>query len=419
MKLAIDGGAPRFPGSWPQWPASNLGTEDALLRVARSGRWAISGLNAGEPAEERLFGDRFAAYLGSKYGVPVTNGSAALVVALEALGVRAGDEVLVPGVVWVACASAVARAGAIPVLVDVDETTFCMSPSAASAAITDRTSAILLVHLYSSVADLDAFVGLASKHGLALIEDCAQAHGAAWKGRRVGSIGDVGTFSFQNFKLLTAGEGGILVTSDRQVYDSAQQLRGDGRRWADAAPRIGYPDLHEVGERQGHNHCMTEFQAAILHANLPYLDSQNQKRLENVALESQLDMIDGVSVVRARDQRITSQTFYHLPIQVDARAFSGASGEKIGDAVGAELELFLEPVDPPLNSHPLYRPSQYTRFDLERRTMLDVSGYDLPNASKLALSCFTVPHYAFLASVDRVLDIARALSHVQRSAHEL
>ena len=420
MVLAINGGTPLFELDWPMWPSSSPKIEAAVLRVLRSGRWAISGMSTGTLSEERQFGEEFAQYIGVPYGIPVTNGSSALVVALEAIGVGYGDEVLVPGLVWVACGSAVARVGGIPILVDVEKETFCMSVEAAEAAITERTKAILLVHLYSSVADLDAFVDLARRRGVSLIEDCSQAHGAMWRQKRVGSFGSIAAFSFQNSKLLTAGEGGIVTTADEALYDAAQQLRSDGRRWKAHIVKCGFPDLEEIGERQGHNHCMTEIQAAVLRASLRTLDEANRKRIRNVeTLEGHLSRIEGVRVVRRRDPRSTVPTFFHLPIQIEGESFANVSIERIGAAVAAEIGLFLEPVDAPLDSHVLYQPIKYRRFCGERRRTLDVASYDLPNARLLSRSCFTLPHHALLAPAGHMSSIAEAIAHVQRKASEL
>jgi dTDP-4-amino-4,6-dideoxygalactose transaminase len=406
--------------TWPAWPQSTAEVERAVVSVLRSGRWAISGMSTGAPSQERRFGEAFARFHDVRYAVPVSHGSAALTVALEALGVGYGDEVLVPGLVWVACASAVARVGAIPVLVDVEEETFCMSPSAAEAAVTERTRAILLVHLYSSVADLDAFGALAERCGLWLLEDCAQAHGAAWRGRRVGSFGAAAAFSFQNSKLLTAGEGGIVITSDEKVYEAAQQLRADGRQWSQRAAGRGFPDLDEVGGRQGHNHCMTEMQAAILEVALASLDDQNRRRLANVELfERAIEAIDGVEVVRRRDDRVTTPTFYHVPVRIDPDAFAGASGERVGQAVAEATGLYLEPVDPPLDAHPLYRPGRYGRFSDDRRAVLDAKRSPLPTAAALSQSCFTIPHHAFLASPRHMEILAQAIADVRREAARL
>jgi dTDP-4-amino-4,6-dideoxygalactose transaminase len=400
---------------WPSWPQSSPDIEDAAVRVLRSARWAISGMNRGGLSEERAFGDEFARFVHAKYGVPVANGSSALVTALEAAGVGFGDEVLVPGLVWIACASAVARVGAIPVLVDVSEDTFCMSALAAASAITERTRAILLVHLYSSIADLDAFTKLAADHDLALIEDCSQAHGASWRGRRVGSFGIAGTFSFQNLKLLTCGEGGIVVTSSDQIFDAAQQFRADGRRWlADSVP-LGSPDLEEIGSYQGHNFCMPEISAAILRASLPRLEDQNRLRAQNVAIfEDALASVKGAAVVRAHDDRITEPTFYHVPVQIDPEMFAGASGEAVGAAVTKRVGLYLEPVDPPLNKHPLYRPNLYRRFDERHRAQLGVDRFDLPVATHLSRTSFTIPHYAFLGTEDNLFRLVEAVMQVQK-----
>lgn len=422
MRLAVDGEPPRFAMDWPQWPQTNPGVEAAALRVLRSGRWAISGMSSGTRSEEAVFGDAFARYHDVGHGIPVSHGSAALMVALEALGVGYGDEVLVPGVVWVACASAVARVGGIPIFVDIDEDTFCMSVAAAEAAITPRTAAILLVHLYSSIADLDAFPALAERHGLALLEDCAQAHGAMWRKRRVGTYGAAGTFSFQNSKLLTAGEGGIVITDDPAVADAAQQLRSDGRRWSLQASVPGFPDLDEVGTRQGHNHCMTEFQAALLREGLTVLDAQNQLRLERVEhFERQLMACEGVTVVRRRDSRATLPTFYHLPILIQRDAFAGAPIHCVSRAIGAEVGLFLEPVDAPLESHALYQPALYGRFAPERRRVLAAAcaSSALPTATQLSSTCFTIPHHAFLAPAAHLDALVEAIIWVSAHSRQL
>lgn len=405
--------APDRDTEWPRWPSSSPAVEGALLRVARSGRWAISGMNAGWPSEERAFADQFATYIGVEFGTPVTNGSAALLVALEAMGIGVGDEVLVPGLAWVACASAVARSGAIPVLVDVDETSMCMSVDAAAAAVTSRTAAILLVHLYSSLADVDAFRDLASAHGLAVLEDCSQAHGAAWRGRKVGSWGHASAFSFQNSKLLTAGEGGIVLTDDPSLHDRAQRLRSDGRRWTHTPVPAGFPELDESGGFQGHNYCMSEFHAAVLAAGLTELDDQNLQRLRAVdRIEQGLAGVDGLATVRSRDPRITVPTFYHLPIRLDAERLENDDIVSLGERVSARLGLFLEPVDPPMNVHPLYRPDTSRRHPAERIAAL-CRRADLPSARALSTTCITVPHHALLAgdsALDRLVEeLANAL----------
>lgn len=406
------------PPTWPTWPASSPAIERAVLDVLRSGRWAISGMSDGTEPRERRFGREFADYLGVGHGVPTTNGSSALVSAFTAMGIGYGDEVLVPGVVWVACASAVARVGAVPVFVDLDADVYAMDPARAAALIGPRTAAILVVHLSSSLADLDAFERLSAQHGLALIEDCSQAHGAMWRGRRVGSFGAMAAFSFQSSKLLTAGEGGIVVTDDAELARAAEQARADGRQWRSGPTVRGFPDLEPGGKVQGHNHCMTEMQAAILSASLPLLDDQNAARQHAVDyLEAAVEPLEGVRILRRRnDPRVDRATFWHLPIQVDAAAFNGYDTEWVRAAVSTRAGLFLEPVGSPFDRSPLYRPDLYRRFAPEHVATLAPSNADLPVSRQIAESCFTVPHHALLADdecLDRLVD---AIAAVQRDS---
>jgi dTDP-4-amino-4,6-dideoxygalactose transaminase len=279
--LAIFGGTPIRRHPWPQWPQATKRTEQYLLDVLFSGRWSIGGKYNGKPLYARRFGESFARYHNVSYCVPTINGSAALVIALEALGVQPGDEVLVPGLAWVSCASSVTRIGAIPVLVDIDPDTLCMSVEAARNAISSRTKAIMLVHSYCTVADLDSFVELSTETHVPLLEDCSQAHGATWKERRVGSFGKIGIFSMGQSKILSCGEGGVAITDDADLYDRMEQFHGDGYRYKSSPPVIGEGELEEVGAVQGHNFCMSEFHAAILLDQLDYLDQQNRHREHN------------------------------------------------------------------------------------------------------------------------------------------
>src|ERR1700674_2949121 len=222
MALALYGGTPVRTKPWPRWPRSDNATKKQVMGVLSSSRWAISGPFAGSESYERKFASAYAQFHNVRYCVPTANGSSALTIALEALGVTHGSEVLVPGLAWVACASSVAGIGAIPVLVDVEPDTLCMSPAEAAAAVTRKTSAILVVHLFSAVAKMDQFLPLSRATGLPLLEDCSQAHGASWKGRRVGTFGAIGVFSMQQTKVLTSGEGGAAITNNPKLYDRLQ-----------------------------------------------------------------------------------------------------------------------------------------------------------------------------------------------------
>lgn len=413
------------PLAWPAWPMSSPSIESAVLRVLRSGRWAISGMNAGYESEERVFARKFASFLGVAAAVPTSNGSSALVTALEACGIRYGDEVLVPGLAWVACASAVIRVGAVPVFVDIDPEHYAMDPTAAESLVGPNTAAVMVTHLSSSLADLDAFGTLCARHGLAMIEDCSQAHGAMWRGARVGSFGQTAAFSFQSSKLLTAGEGGAVVTCDPQLARPLQQLRADGREWTSAKTIHGFPDLTAGFGSQGHNFCMTEMQAAILSCALDDLDAQNDVRSERVRhLEAQLKHIEGVRVIRRRnDGRVGRQTFWHLPIQVDAAAFGVSDAEAVRSALSRLAGIFLEPVGAPMPLHPLYRPYLYKRFPVEHVNRLRAVRAELPLSARLSQTCFTIPHHALLAdeqTLDQFVErFAAVQTAMRRGADEL
>ena len=205
QKLAILGGEPVKDTPFPEWPVYDESERQALMEVLDSRVWWRT------PGTRSLaFEGEFAAFQQAKHGIAVTNGTAALEVAVAALGIGPGDEVIVPDFTFVATASAVLFAGALPVLVDVAPDTYCLDPDLVEAAITGRTKAIIAVHVAGHPADLDRLAEIARRRNLYLVEDSSHAHGSEWKGRRVGAIGNIGTFSFQQSKLMTAGEGGMV-----------------------------------------------------------------------------------------------------------------------------------------------------------------------------------------------------------------
>ena len=413
--LAIDGGSPLRDRSWPAWPRVTERTEAIILDALRSGRWTVSGAFTGREPYERQFAQEFARFHDVSDCVPTCHGSSALVVALEALGVGPGCEVLVPGLTWVACASAVAQVGGVPILVDVDPDTLCMSLDAAEDAISERTAAILVVHLFCSAADLDGFGRLRDLHRVPLIEDCSQAHGAIWRGRRVGSFGDVAAFSFQQTKLLTSGEGGAVLTSEPELGDRMQQLRADGRRIA-ARPRVGRLDLEEIGTIQGHNYCLSEFHAALLLDGLGRLDTENEIRRQNAQLLARLlEDVGGVRPV-GRPEGLEREVYYHLCLRVEPQLFGGASVDWLADALAAELGLLIEPVDRPLNQHPLYDPRRSPRTPTAQFELLDPSRFELPVAVQARRTCLTVPHHALLGDESDMRDIAAAFEKLKQRA---
>lgn len=296
-KLAINGGNKVRTEPFPKWPVWDESDCQAVVDVVNSGQWwSVEGTRVKE------FEEKFAVYQDCKYGICVPNGTIALLVALQAIGVGPGDEVIVTPYTFIASASAIIQANAVPVFVDIDPETYNIDPNAIEAAISDKTKAIMAVHIAGMPADMDGIMDVARKHGLKVIEDSAQAHAASWNGKKVGSIGDAGTFSFQASKNLTSGEGGIIVTNDEKISDMAWSIHNVGRvkggAWYD----------HQI---LGSNYRMTEFCAAILLNQMKKLDAETARRNENgLYLSERLSKIDGIKP-QFRDKRVTTHA-YHL-----------------------------------------------------------------------------------------------------------
>ena len=281
-KLALYGGTPVRTSPFPAWPVCDETDEAAVVEVLRSGKWCMS---AAVDEFERAFAD----YHQAGHGVSLNSGTTALQVALSALEIGFGDEVIVPSYTFIATASAVAAVGGAPVFVDVDPETYTISPAAVEEAVTERTKAVIAVHVAGQPADLDTLSGLCARRGLALLEDACQAHAAAWKGRRVGAIGDLGCFSFQASKNLNCGEGGFITTDDDALADRAWSLHNCGRVRAGAW--YDHPTL-------GSNYRLSALQAALLSCQLRRLDGQTAERTKNASLLSSLiDEVDGIDPV--------------------------------------------------------------------------------------------------------------------------
>lgn len=246
------------------WPQPDADSAEALTTVLDSGLW---GSNLGTRA--RTFESRFAEFQQASFCTTLCNATVGLDAALRAVGVSVGDEVIVPAYTFIATAATVVQIGAIPVFADVERDSALVDPQSVRALITRRTKAIVVVHLAGCPADLTALTALAAEHGLALIEDAAQAHGASWEGRRVGAVGTIGAFSFQSGKNMTAGEGGAVVTDDPVMADRLYSLANVGR------VRAGGWYQHES---VGYNLRLTEFQAALLEVALERFPAQQAHR---------------------------------------------------------------------------------------------------------------------------------------------
>jgi perosamine synthetase len=216
------------------------------------------------------FEEEFAHYCGSQYALTVCNGTAALHLALASLGIGPGDEVIIPDLTFVATANAVAYTGAAPVLADIDPDTLCLDVASMKSLISAKTKAIVPVHLYGHPADMDALNAIADAHGIAVVEDAAEAHGAEYKGRRVGGLGKCGVFSFYGNKVITTGEGGMLTTNDPELHQRAKRLRDHAMS----------PQKRYFHEERGFNYRMTNLQAALGVAQLERIDDFLERRAE-------------------------------------------------------------------------------------------------------------------------------------------
>jgi len=320
-KLAINGGKPVRTNPFPKWPVFDQREEELLNEVLESGVWGIGGNKVKE------FEKKSANFHDAEFGISVVNGTVALGISLLSAGIRPGDEVIVPAYTFMATASSVLLVNSVPIFVDIDPDTYCIDPQEIEKAITERTKAIIPVHLAGHLADMDRIMKIAGENNLIIIEDACQAHFSEWNGRKAGSIGDLGCFSFQSSKNITSGEGGIIVTNNKEFADKCWSYHNCGRRIGGAWYEHPY---------MGWNLRMTEFQAAILLAQLERAESQTKKRNENAKyLAEKLMEIGGIDPL-VRDTRVTVHSYHLFIMKYNKEKFAGIEKSKFLEALNAE-----------------------------------------------------------------------------------
>lgn len=340
-ELAICGGKPVRAEPYPSWPVFDERDVAAVEAVIRSGRWG--GYPYPGPVTAR-FTQRFAELQGGQYAVAMANGTVTMEVALRAAGIGWGDEVIVPAYSFAATAAAPLAAGAIPVIVDIDPETYCIDPTAAEAAITSRTRAIIPVHLAAQMADMDAIMTIARRHNLIVIEDAAHAHGARWRDRGAGTIGDFGSFSLQSSKILTTGEGGVLLCRTGEMADRAASVIDCGR------PHGFLTKPFTLGS----NYRMTELQAALGLVALDRFPEQARRRAQMADyLEASLADLEGIRLLK-RDPRLTARALYCYVFAIDPEVF-GAGHDIVCRALAAEGVPCSEGY-PPMHRYDLFQP---------------------------------------------------------------
>ncbi|MGW8159232.1 MAG: DegT/DnrJ/EryC1/StrS family aminotransferase [Desulfoprunum sp.] len=262
---------------FPPWPNFSAEEAEAVASVLLSNR-----VNYWTGKEGREFEKEFAAWAGTRYAIALANGTVALDAALQALGIGRGDEVVVTPRTFLASASCIANAGAVPVFADVDRDSQNITAATIRAVLTPRTRAVICVHLAGWPCDMDAIMALAEERGLMVIEDCAQAHGARWRGRPVGSIGHVGAWSFCQDKIMTTGgEGGMVTTDDRELWARMWSLKDHGKSWEAVYERQHPTGFRWLHEGFGTNWRLTEMQAAIGRIQLRRMEEWHAQRLGN------------------------------------------------------------------------------------------------------------------------------------------
>ena len=397
-ELAINGGEPIRTKSYPTWPQLDPVDIEAFESIYNSRRWGVGGTKVPE------FAEQFAAFQGAKYGVCVNSGTSALYIALKAAGVGPGDEVITTAYTFQATIVAILMTHAVPVFVDTAPDSFLIDATKVEDAITERTKVILPVHIAGYPADLDLLVEIADRNDIKIIEDCAQAHGAEWRGKGVGSWGDFGCFSFQTSKNLCAGEGGIILTHDRELYERTWSIHNCGRALSDAE----FGNIDPLGG----NFRMTEWQAAILFSRLTRLEAETNYRHMNMRwLDGWFGEIPGIKVT-SLDPRATRGGCHGYKAILDSEEFEGISRDTFISAMRAE--------GIPLGywyNTPMYRAAFLSSnlFGSDN----DFNDVHCPETEKICQSGLALSQSVLMGIEEDMEDIIKAAAKIRRNVGEL
>jgi perosamine synthetase len=324
-KPALLGGKPVRQKSWPSWPVKDETEDKAVLGVLRSGQWF-----RGTGQKVDAFEQAYAKLTGAKHCIATNSGTSALVASLGALGVGPGDEVIVTPYTFIASITSIMLHHALPIFVDVDPETFLIDPAKIEVAITERTAAIMPVHIGGNVSEMDTILDVAKKHNLPVVEDACQAHLAQWRDRSVGTWGTTGCFSFQVTKNLPSGEGGAILTDDDALAERIYAFHNNCRARRVDSFRFAYAPTRAANFR------MTEFQGALLTAQMTRLEKQSDTRNENALyLAKLLADIPGLKPAKMYDG-CTRNAWHLFMMRYDAEQFAGLPRAKFIQAMQAE-----------------------------------------------------------------------------------
>mgnify|MGYP000921215185 CR=1 FL=1 len=408
-KPALLGGPKVRTEPFPSWPIIEENDEKAWMEVLRERGWCRTQGERGAQFEKA-----YAEMMGAKECIATANGTSALFCSLNGLGVGPGDEVIVPPYTFVATVNVVLLQHALPIFVDTDRETSQIDAKKIEEKITENTRCIIPVHLGGNVADMDTILAVAAKHNIPVIEDACQAHLAEWKGKKVGTMGKTGCFSFQVTKNLSSGEGGAILSDDSDLMDRCYAFHTNGR-----ARRQG--SYHFTYGQQGSNLRMTEFQAAVLLGQLERLAEQTKTRQASARrLHELLEGVEGVSGVAIPGEGSASAVHLFL-VNYDPAAFAGLPKAKMLEALAAE-NTPAAPGYTPIHRLGMFARDSTGRSVAERDTgmELDFSGTVCPFAERICGEYgFWIYQKPFLAGPEAIEDYARALLKIQRNASEL
>ncbi len=409
-KLAINGGNKVHNGTWPEWPVWDQSAEKDIVDMLRTGRW---WRGSGEHVAD--FENKYAELMGIKRCLATASGTTALITALKALGVDAGDEVIVSPFTFIASYNVIFMNKALPVFADTDPETFLIDHSTIESRITERTTAILPVHIYGLPADMDSINAIAQKHQLKVVEDACQAWLAEYKGKKTGTFGDAGCFSFQNSKNLPAGEGGAIISNNEELMDKCHSIHNCGRPYGSIKRTSAYPI-------SGSNFRMQQIQALILMSQMNRIIKDADIRLTNALyLDAKLNEIPGIvpykfangatrSAYHLYPFRYLSGKFNNVPRDKFIRALN-AEGIPCGSGYGPQNKDEL--IENTLNS------KGYKRLFSEARLKKWRDENILPGNDKLCSEAVIFSQNILLGSANDMGDIVRAITKIYENRETL
>jgi len=412
--LAISGGDKLRKTEFFKWPHYDEREIKYAEEVIRSRVWfsGMRGADHGTKTEE--FENKFAAYQDAKYGIACANGTVGIEIALRAAGIGDGNEVIIPALTFIATLSAVLQVNGIPILVDSIYDTQCIDPDEIEKAITDKTRAIIIVHYGGFACDMDRIMEIGKKYNLVVIEDSAHAHGAVYKGKKVGVIGDIGIFSFQESKNMTAGEGGIVTTNNPDLAEKCIQLRSCGRLKGESWYK------HYVFPV---NYRLAELLSAILIAQLERLDEQTKRKNENGKyLAEKFKNVDGINPVPG-DGDTDVNGYYLYLLQYDKDKFSGVSRDKFVEVLNAEGIPCHIGYPWPLTKNPMFQKkegSEEVPYTFPYRGgKIAIKDMACPVSERICNETVIIPHQVLLSPQSDMDDIVSAILKIQENVDEL